>query len=65
MWTVVYVAQREDEAEKIRAVLRKGKIISRTRRINSDGAKDEMCFEIMVPSAELEVSQNLIIAAEL
>lgn len=65
MWTVVYVAQKSQEILKIKAMLDENEIISRVRESNNSDEEHGMCFEIMVPAAELAAVQNLIIASEI
>ena len=65
MWTVVYVSQKAEEIYKIKNILKENGIISRVRKSNISDEESGMCFEIMVPSAELAVSQNLIIASKI
>ncbi len=65
MWTVVYVAQKSQEILRIKNILDKNEIISRVRQSNNSDEECGMCFEIMVPAAELSVAQNLIIASEI
>lgn len=65
MWTVVYVTQKSQEILKIKTMLDENEIISRVRESNNRDAEHGMCFEIMVPAAELAQVQNLIIASEI
>lgn len=64
MWTVVYMSQKSQEAQKIKAILEAEGIIVKKRRVHQPG--DEECFyEILVPSKEVPAAHNLIIDAEL
>jgi|GEM_PF-2614428 len=65
MWTVVYVAQKPQEVFRIKDILDEHDIISRIREGKNSDAEKGMCFEIMVPSAELSQAQDLIIASEI
>ena len=65
MWTVVYVAQKPREVFRIKDILDKNEIISRIREGKDSDEEKGMCFEIMVPSAELSQAQDLIIASEI
>lgn len=65
MWTVVYVAQKAEEILKIKTVLDENEIVSRVRQKNISEKEDGECFEIMVPSAELSLAQDLIISSEI
>lgn len=65
MWTVVYVAQKTQEVLKIKDILENNEIISRVRETKGSSEESGMCFEIMVPAAELSIAQDLIIASEM
>ena len=65
MWTVVYVAQKPQEIFRIKDILDNSEIISRIREDKDSNEESGMCFEIMVPSAELSQAQNLILASEI
>lgn len=65
MWTVVYVAQKPQEVFRVKDILDKNSVISRIREGKDSDEENGMCFEIMVPSAELSQAQDLIIAAEM
>ena len=65
MWTVVYVAQKPQEIFRIKDILDNNEIISRIREDKDSNEESGMCFEIMVPSAELSQAPNLILASEI
>ncbi len=66
MWTVVYVSQSLQTSRKLVDVLLCNKVISKLRRAtSSDGGDGTGCFEVLVPSTELEAAQDLIIENEL
>ena len=65
MWTVVYVAQKPQEIFRIKDILDNNEIISRIREDKDSNEESGMCFEIMVPSAELSQAQNLILSSEI
>lgn len=64
MWTVVYMSQTFEEAQKIRKLLEDRDIIVKNKRVNNSEA-DECYFEILVPSKEVPQAHSLIIDAEL
>lgn len=64
MWTVVYMSQKPEEAQKIKGILEAENIIVKKRRVHQPGS-DECFFEILVPSKEVAGAHSLIIDAEL
>lgn len=64
MWTVVYVSQSMETSKKLIDALLTNNVISKLRRANSCDEQHE-CFEVLVPSTELEVAQDLIFDNEL
>ncbi len=63
MWTVVYISQSMETSKKLIEVLLKNKVISKLRRVG--GAEDGNCYEVLVPSTELESAQDLIFGDEM
>ena len=64
MWTVVYLAQSNDVAERLQAGLIEGGLLVSIRTVES-GAGSEDYFEIMVPEHEVEKAHNIIIEKNL
>ena len=64
MWTVVYMSQNAEDVIRIKLILENNEIISRVRNKASSSDENSKLFEIMVPSQELSLAQNLIIAQE-
>ena len=65
MWTVIYVSQSIETAKKLIDVLLTNKVISKLRRINNCNGNEINCYEVLVPSTELETEQDLIFENEL
>lgn len=65
MWTVVYVSQSMEISKKLVDVLLINSVISKLRRTSGCNAKEGSCFEVLVPSTELETAQDLIFENEL
>lgn len=65
MWTVLYVSQSIETSKKLIDVLLTNRIIFKLRRANGGDGKDSCCYEILVPSTELEIAQDLIFENEL
>ena len=63
MWTVIYVSQSIETAKKLIDVLLTNKVISKLRRTNN--CNESSCYEVLVPSTELETAQDLIFENEL
>lgn len=60
MWTVVYITQSFETADKIKELLEKAEILVMLRRVeeNSDS------YEILVPDTEIEEAHNIILNFE-
>ena len=56
MWQIVHISQARENAEKIRELLEKNKILVKLTQ------KSENNIEILVPSAELAEAQELILS---
>ena len=65
MWTVIYVSQSIETAKKLIDVLLTNKVISKLRRTNNCNGIESSCYEVLVPSTELETAQDLIFENEL
>ena len=65
MWTVIYVSQSIETAKKLIDVLLTNKVISKLRRTNNCNVNESSCYEVLVPSTELETAQDLIFENEL
>ena len=63
MWTVIYVSQSIETAKKL--ILLTNKVISKLRRTNNCNGNESSCYEVLVPSTELETAQDLIFENEL
>lgn len=61
MWIVVYVSASRNSAQKVAKALADNEIISRLRHTD----KEDTCFEVLVPQAELASAQELIFDNEL
>jgi len=60
MWTVVYMAQNKDIAEKLKSVLEEGGILVRINPVSRKEKTDDY-FEVSVPEAEVEEAHGIII----
>lgn len=58
MWTVVYMAKNNEQAQKLKGVLDEHNIIVMLRAINKDQITG---YEILVPAAEVEEALGIII----
>ena len=65
MWTVIYVSQSIETVKKLIDVLLTNKVISKLRRTNNCNGNESSCYEVLVPSTELETAQDLIFENEL
>jgi hypothetical protein len=53
MWTVIYVAQSRDGADKLQDMLSGQGVLAKTRQIGKSKSSDGL-FEILVPETEVE-----------
>ena len=60
MWTVVYMAQNKDMAEKLKLILEEGGILVKINPINRKEKADDY-FEVSVPETEVEEAHGIII----
>lgn len=60
MWTVVYMAQNKDMAEKLKSILEVGGILVKINPVNRKEKADDY-FEVSVPEAEVEEAHGIII----
>lgn len=60
MWTVVYMAQNKEIAEKLKSVLETEGILVKVNPV-SQKEKNDNCFEISVPEGEVEEAHSIII----
>lgn len=60
MWTVVYMAQNKDMAEKLKSVLEEGGILVKINPINRKEKADDY-YEVSVPETEVEEAHGIII----
>jgi len=61
MWTVVYMAQGKDIAEKIKEALEKEGLLVKLRPISKVTDEESTGFEVLVPESEVEEAHSIII----
>lgn len=59
MWTVVYIAPTQKEAESIKDMLVSEGLLVKLRVANT-GTGDSQAYEILVPEAEVEEAHKLL-----
>ncbi len=65
MWTVVYISQDKTKVDKVLALLDENKIMTMTKSTAEDDFDSVNTYEILVPKAELETAQDIIIDSEI
>jgi hypothetical protein len=65
MWTVVYMAQSLEVAEKIQNELLKNGIMIKMNPININSENKNSCFELVVPTEQVEQAHSIIVLLEL
>lgn len=61
MWTTVYMTQNIETARAVREKIEERKIAVMLRSIRQEDRPGEDCFELLVPSTELNEALELII----
>lgn len=63
MWTVVYIAQSKDIAERLRNALESANLLVMVRNAQNDKINSQTgtCFEVLVPDAEIQQAHDIII----
>ena len=62
MWTVIYIAQTKEQAEKIRDLLKNAGVLVKMRGVNQSENEKFGCYEIMVPESEMSEAHDIIIS---
>ncbi len=65
MWTVVYIANSTELKDKICRLLAGNKIIYKILPISSAYEDRGICYNVLVPSAEVNIAHALILDEEL
>jgi hypothetical protein len=60
MWTVVYMAQNREMAEKLKSILEEAGILVRINPVSRKEKADDY-FHVSVPEAEVEEAHGIII----
>ena len=62
MWTEVYFSQHEDKVKRLVNILGESRIISRVR---GRGEGEKRSYTVLVPRAELDEAQNIIVESDI
>ena len=65
MWTVVYLANSLEAKDSICKLLLDNGIISRVSEIKTEESQDNVCYNVLVPEAEVGKAHQLILDEEL
>jgi len=61
MWTVVYMAQSKEVADKLNSILSSEGILVKLRPVSKTQDSGDNYFEVLVPESEVEEAHNIII----
>jgi hypothetical protein len=61
MWTVVYMAQSKEIANKLQDFLAQDGILVKLRSISKNHENNDNYYEVLVPEAEVEEAYSVII----
>ncbi len=65
MWTVVYLANSTDLMNSICCLLKSNGILNRVRTIAPTEENSGVCYDVLVPAAEVSAAHALILDEEL
>ena len=65
MWTLVYMGANKEMTDNICAMLKQNEIIFRLRKSAKGDECNNVCYEILVPDAEVYKAQELILELEI
>ncbi|MDO4618084.1 MAG: hypothetical protein Q4B31_01010 [Clostridia bacterium] len=65
MWTVVYLANSTEAKDAMCKLLASNGIINRASRIESEDSESDICYNVLVPQAEVGAAHALILDEEL
>lgn len=60
MWTVVYIAPGEREAENIRKLLTREGLLVKLRKVGPPVAENNSSVEVLVPESEADEAMEII-----
>lgn len=60
MWTIVYIAQEKELAERIKSALTEKNILFKVREMGKENT-DDVCYEFLVCETEIEQAHSVII----
>ena len=61
MWTVVYMTQEEENANKVVSILEKNNLIYKIRPVGETEDEENVCYEVLVPETEINEAHKIII----
>ena len=64
MWTVVYIAQSKESADKLYGLLDNTGLLAKVKPV-AGGTGAENCYEVLVPNTEVDQAHTVLIDAEL
>ena len=64
MWTVIYIAQKQEEVQNLRKCLEAHHILVRVRLFTDGQAENGESYEVLVPAAEVSTAHGLMFDAD-
>ena len=63
MWTVIYMLQSMEDAEKLKLLLEEANILVKIRPVTKAAEGEANAYEILVPETEKEAAHKIIIGS--
>ena len=61
MWTVIYLAQNIDTANKLIELLESKGLLVKLRTLSCDNKNESECYEVLVPETEVDEAHSVLI----
>ena len=63
MWTVIYMVQSMDDADKLRKLLESSNVLTKIRPVTKAAEGEANAYEILIPATEKEEAHKIIIGS--
>ena len=63
MWTVIYMVQSMEEAEKLKELLENANVLVKIRPVTKAAEGEANAYEILIPETEKEEAHSIIIGS--
>lgn len=62
MWTVIYISQSKDTANRMKELLQSAGMLVKMRAVTQSANENYGCYELLVPESEVEEAHSMMIS---